>query len=197
MPNSGGFGEWVKQIDGEPMPFRYGLKSICEHPAFASKKSQCEAAHKTFCTGHLAKASEEPINCDPAAKVECTWDMDCLPHHSCTPEGTCEEAPVCNVEMYANPGFGGTKKVLGPVYYTDAPMGKVIDWPDNDDLDSVKVSAGCAEVILMDADSGGCLEKRYDNIILGAKSGAYENSNLPYDLEDDVCAVKLTAKKAM
>merc|ERR1719410_2774933 len=39
MPDSGGVHEWVKQIGGEPMPTRWGLESICEHPAFAPKKS--------------------------------------------------------------------------------------------------------------------------------------------------------------
>lgn len=38
MPNEGGAAEWVKLVDGEPMPVRYGLESICEHPALASKK---------------------------------------------------------------------------------------------------------------------------------------------------------------
>merc|ERR1719474_1341131 len=49
MPNQGGAEEWVKQINGEPMPTRYVFKSLCQHPAFATKKDNCEKYIKTYC----------------------------------------------------------------------------------------------------------------------------------------------------
>eukprot|EP00931_Biecheleriopsis_adriatica_P110907 TRINITY_DN8521_c0_g1_i4.p1 TRINITY_DN8521_c0_g1~~TRINITY_DN8521_c0_g1_i4.p1 ORF type:complete len:2193 (+),score=386.86 TRINITY_DN8521_c0_g1_i4:133-6579(+) len=38
MPDKGGIDEWVKVVGDEPMPFRFNLRSICEHPAFKPTK---------------------------------------------------------------------------------------------------------------------------------------------------------------
>lgn len=76
-------------------------------------------------------------------------------------------------------------------------MGKVYDTWDKAKIDSVKISGGCEEVLLMDADAGGCLERRDDNHLMENRKGNGEKrlSNLPYDLEDDVCSIKLKTKE--
>jgi len=197
MPNKGGVHEWVKLVDGEPMPIRYALKSICEHPAFASKKAECTKYSKTYCTSHLQKSMGGGVNCDRAQKQECLWDLDCPPHHTCTESNSCLALPSCTVWLYAEPNYRGSVRTFGPLYRRQAPMGKVYDTWDKAKIDSVKISGGCEEVLLMDADAGGCLERRDDNILIENRKGNGEKrlSNLPYDLEDDVCSIKLKTKE--
>jgi len=176
MPDSGGVHEWVKQIGGEPMPTRWGLESICEHPAFAPKKSACIEYSKTYCAKHLIHADHD-ANCDASQKRECTWDLDCLPRHSCTNEG---------------------KRVLGPVYYTDAAGGpdggKMFDVVDKHLIASAKVTEGCEKVILVDQDS--CKVKSRDNLVLGRSANAYEHKDFWDDLENDICEVKVLARQS-
>jgi len=197
LPNTGGVTEWVKQISGEPMPFRYGFKSICEHPAFSSKSDDCKSYAETYCEKHLIGAFEGG-SCNAAEKVECMWDMDCPDHHRCTNDGACEELPSCTLVLFGDNYYGGTKRTFGPVYYTDAAGGKdggkVFDTVNKAKTDSAKVSHGCEQVILMDND-GGCRENRADNIVMGRRTNRYEVGNFNDDLENDICMVKLLARR--
>lgn len=197
MPNEGGAKEWVKQIDGEPMPTRYAFKSICEHPAFITKKDSCETYIKTYCDKHLSLLHEGVV-CNPAEKPECTWDMDCPDHHRCTNQNTCEELPSCTLHLYSSRSYGGTMRTFGPVYYTDAAGGKdggkVFDTVNKAKTDSARVSQGCEQVILMDSDRG-CRESRADNLIMGRRTNQFEVGNFNDDLENDICMVKLLAKR--
>jgi len=197
MPNSGGVHEWVKLIGGEPMPTRWGLKSLCEHPAFATKKNACIKYSKSYCEKHLVHADPEAI-CDVAQRRECTWDLDCLPRHSCTDEGRCEKLPSCTVWLYDYAYFnGGSPRVLGPVYYTDAAGGpdggKTIDVYDKHKIGSAKVSEGCEKVVLLDQDN--CKLSSRDNLVLGRSANTFEHKDFWGDLENDICEVKVLARK--
>jgi len=193
LPNDGGVEAWVKQIQGEPMPIRYDLTSICKHPAFTTKRGKCETYSNTYCTQHLALSTGNGINCDPAEKTECTWDMDCLPDHRCGDEGACVQLPTCKLELFSENDFQGNKKVFGPITYRDAPMGKVFDVYEYAKINSAKVSTDCEQVILMDYDYFQCLEDRNDNIIMGTRTGIFSIRDLPWDLQSDICGVKLLA----
>jgi len=197
MPNSGGVHEWVKLIGGEPMPTRWGLESLCEHPAFATKKSACVRYSKSYCEKHLAHADPD-ATCDVAQRRECTWDLDCLPRHTCTVDGKCEKLPSCTVELYDYAYFnGGSPRVLGPVYYTDAAGGpdggKMFDVEDKHKIGSAKVSEGCEKVVLVDQDS--CKLSSRDNLVLGRSANAFEHKDFWDDLENDICEVKVLARK--
>lgn len=73
-----GEGDWGKRSKVDPMPIRYDMDFICNHPAMNSHQEQCTAALGTYCQ-YLQKshpdlpclASEEPD--DP----ECMWSSDC------------------------------------------------------------------------------------------------------------------------
>merc|ERR1712129_62685 len=49
LPADGSVEDWIKDLDAEPMPTRYGLKSICNHPALAPKKADCEKYADSYC----------------------------------------------------------------------------------------------------------------------------------------------------
>jgi len=196
MPSDSGLQEWSQQVTEEPMPFRYDLKSLCEHPVFSSKKEECSRYRESYCVKHLVY-THRGLSCDRAQQQECTWDMDCLPRHRCTMEGRCLPYPSCTVAFYPDPNSGGDPRTFGPVYYTDGPGGHNggVIFDATGRVDSVKVSEGCDQVILMDNDRGGCLEVRGDNMLLGARTQQYEVNNLPKDLQNDICKVKLLARK--
>ena len=161
-----------------------------------AKKSTCAKYAATYCTEHLARTQGD-VSCDKPQEPECLWDLDCMPHHFCSDEGSCVAEPSCTVWSYSSSGFGGSKTTYGPYYYADTPTGRVVDTPDNKHIDSVKISGGCEEVVLRDADHGGCLANRDDNILLENRNSNEEksNGNLPYDLEHDVCAIFIKIKK--
>merc|ERR1719277_1397459 len=82
FPSEGGAEAWVEQSGGEPMPIKYGLESICEHPALKDQKSVCETHAATYCKDYLTKSGSNDgfgSECTPPQKPECTWDLDCLP----------------------------------------------------------------------------------------------------------------------
>jgi len=195
MPNEGGVEEWVKQIGGEPMPIRYGLVSLCEHPAFAKKKSDCVQYSKSYCEKHLVHSGQD-VRCDAAEKRECTWDMDCLPRHTCTDDGKCEELPSCTVELFEHEYFNGGKTTMGPVYYTDAAGGpnggKVIKYTKSL-IGSARVSKGCDKVVLVDEDN--CKVSHRDNLVLGHSVDSLEHKDFWGDLENDICEVSVLARK--
>jgi hypothetical protein len=191
LPADGGVEDWIKDLDSEPMPTRYGLKSICNHPALAPKKADCEKYADSYCPNHLVK-SQPRVSCEAPQEVECLWDLDCLPYHKCTEANTCVQTPYCIVEIFSAPNLGGSRREYGPVYYEENPEGKVMSV--GGDIDSVRVSGGCADVILMDQDE--CSENYEDNGVIANRdtNRAKQNNNLNYDLEDDVCKIKVHAK---
>lgn len=101
------------------------------------------------------------------------------------------------VAFYPAANGDGVPRTFGPVYYTDGPGGHNggITFDATGRVDSVSVSEGCDQVILMDNDRGGCLEVRGDNMMLGGRTRQYEINNLRNDLQNDICKVKLLAKK--
>jgi len=195
MPRQGGAAEWAKQVDMEPMPIRYGLTSICEHPSLVAKKEECIKSTTTYCTKHLQKARGD-ISCDPPEQKQCLWDLDCLPNNVCS-EGACMREPGCSMVFYSKADYGGSQTTYGPYFFSETPMGRFVDTPNDKHVDSVKISDGCAEVILMDADSGGCKENRDDNLVLNnrASNGWRGIPNLPEDLQNDICGFKAYIKK--
>eukprot|EP00927_Polykrikos_kofoidii_P024403 TRINITY_DN2219_c0_g1_i2.p1 TRINITY_DN2219_c0_g1~~TRINITY_DN2219_c0_g1_i2.p1 ORF type:complete len:1500 (-),score=216.34 TRINITY_DN2219_c0_g1_i2:137-4207(-) len=186
VPAEGGGEAWADAADGEPMPVRYTLVSICEHPEFvqSGKKHDCQKYQATYCTKHLTKMKED-VSCDPPQKKECLWDMDCEKNSECSSGGKCVPLPQCYVQ------WGNTK--LGPVLHRDAPMGKTYGTLGKK-IDIVTVSGGCAEVVFVDEDN--CKEIHSHNIVAELRNSNVDGKvDLPYDLTNDVCKIKLIPKK--
>ena len=57
MPK-GGAKEWIKDLDSDPMPIRFALESICNHPEF-DKKGEKEARLHKVCGHVLRHASQK------------------------------------------------------------------------------------------------------------------------------------------
>jgi len=194
MPDKGGVSAWIADASGEPMPIRYALKSICEHPAFAGKKGDCDRYRATYCTKHL-QHMDEGISCLPEAEPKCLWDIDCGAHQSCE-EGSCVSQPDCWVRAYSGDNLNGWSSQYGPIYYDENPTGQIFSLGSmGRSISSVEVSGGCEEVVLMDEDA--CRVQYSDNMVveLRRSNGNRRVTNLPYDLDNDVCKMKLSAKK--
>lgn len=193
MPDEGGFEAWTKDAAEEPMPIKFDLTSICEHPAFDDKKQDCLKYSKTYCADHLTKFGE--VNCDAPPEPECLWDLDCKAHHTCG-EGSCVPEPACYVTVYKNRNLGGSSIRYGPIYHRERPVGEVfsLGWME-DEISSLKISGGCEEVILMDEDK--CREVYSDNGVVDLRTHNNEvvKSSLVNDLDNDVCRVKVLAKE--
>jgi len=192
LPRDGDVGAWVDSATTEPMPIRYGLVSMCEHPALRSRRQLCWEFHKTFCTKFLAKTDPE-VRCERGQKPECLWDIDCLPHQVCS-EGTCIKEPDCTVYVYKKFAQQGEAKIYGPYYLKDAPQGRLVSL-DKVKIQSVKVSGGCEEVVFFDEDS--CKDNKADNaVIVNRNHNEFKGiSHLPSDLQNDVCKMKILPKK--
>jgi len=191
LPTSGDVGEWAAEASGEAMPIRYGLTSMCEHPAFASKKADCVKYHKTFCPQFLSKA-DPSVRCSKGDKPECLWDMDCLPHHVCT-EDACQPEPECTIWVYPYAFLNGEPRKFGPYYFGEAPQGRLVSL--GGDISSVKVSGGCDEVVLFDQDS--CKDNNKDNQVVENRDTNEEKvlKEVGSDLRNDVCKMKVMPKK--
>jgi len=191
LPPGGDVGKWVAAATSEAMPIRYALSSMCEHPALASKKATCEEYHKTFCRKFLAKLDSE-VRCQQKRKPECLWDMDCLPHHVCL-EGACLREPDCKVYIYPYVDLNGNAREFGPYYFGEAPQGRLVSL--GGDVKSLKVSAGCEEVVFFDQDK--CKDNYKDNVVIENRNFNTVKSiaSLSKDLRNDVCKMKITPKK--
>eukprot|EP00930_Biecheleria_cincta_P097880 TRINITY_DN89564_c0_g1_i1.p1 TRINITY_DN89564_c0_g1~~TRINITY_DN89564_c0_g1_i1.p1 ORF type:complete len:1514 (+),score=293.40 TRINITY_DN89564_c0_g1_i1:171-4544(+) len=197
LPENGDMDEWTKDVISEPMPIKVSLKSICEHPVFkGARKRDCLKFAATYCNKHLRKLRPD-ISCAPLQDPECVWDLQCPHRHVCN-EGICVPEPSCSVTAFKDDKFKGASKTYGPVYYQEGKDGEVIDLGGamDDDISSFKISGGCAEVVLMDEDN--CMETHEDNLVIDNRLTNTEKARerLPWDLNDDVCKMKLIAKKS-
>jgi len=166
MP-AGGVQDWKKDMESEPMPIKFSLVPLCKHPAFKhansaedmstseDKTAACESAADTYCEKHL-KQMHGDLTCGPTPKVECLWGIDCDKidgaEMRCTPLGTCEKLPTCDIALYDGGEFNGAKKKLDTVYWKPNELIKVIDleplgWKGK--TSSMVISGGCAKVIKM------------------------------------------------
>jgi hypothetical protein len=193
MPDKGGAQAWVNQVGGEPMPIKYEFKSLCEHPAMASKKSRCEQHASTYCENHLQPSSVDSL-CAKAPELECLWDLDCDEHHVCS-EGACVKEPECSVQVYSESHQRGTRHVYGPVFARQNPVGKVIRLTGgmNRMISSANISAGCEEVIFMNGDD--CRESHWKNQVVDLRDANTWKTRDGMDNNDNVCALKVFAKK--
>jgi hypothetical protein len=191
LPPSGDVGLWAAAATGEAMPIRYGLTSMCEHPALASKKDTCEQYHKTFCHKFLSKADPE-VQCQREPKPECLWDIDCLPHHTCN-EGVCQPEPDCKISIFPHGYLNGQAVEYGPYYHGEAPQGRLVDVTKK--IGSMTISGGCEEVVFFDQDK--CKDNHIDNAVLENRDSneQKEMKKLPGDLYNDVCKMKVMVKK--
>lgn len=122
--------------------------------------------------------------------------VDCLPHNICN-VGQCMKELSCNVVAHSQANYKGNSTTYGPYFFSEPPMGKFVDSQNDKHVDSVSISEGCAEVVLMDA-CGGCKENRDDNAVLNnhASSRWWGISNLPSDLQNGICGFKTHIKKS-
>jgi len=191
-------------VDAEPMPIRFNLISICNHPSLKSKFQECTDYAASYCEEHLAP-SKPGSPCEPAQPAECLWDIDCGEKHSCT-KGKCERAPECTVLQYHNCDCDdevGWPVVYGPKFRPTTQFdGFVFPVEGNNPRwwCCVKMTGGCEEVMLVDADSG---ERNFERsnantlIVQNRYSNAMTKYLLPDfsdDLKDDVWAIKAIPK---
>lgn len=183
LPREGGAKAWAAQSKGEAMPIRWALESLCEHPAWGSKKANCEKYHKTFCSNFLQRLDPD-VRCDKQSKPpECAWDMDCHLRHVCH-DSVCIKEPDCKVQI----GL----KWYGPYFWADAPQGRVVKLSGK--MGRVEITGGCEQVVLYDEDA--CRDNYEDNLLLqNMDSDDTKSRNLPDDLVNDVCAMKVYPKR--
>lgn len=147
----GGITKWMETIEGEPMPIKFDLMPLCEHPVFkGEKKGLCEEAIGSYCEDHIKRIHED-VKCEPTKTSECLWDTDCdSPHtHRCM-VGKCVERPPCDVVGYSGTGFTGEMKTFGPWYHADSEPVKIIDltnWQGK--MVSMKIGGGCGKIVAM------------------------------------------------
>jgi hypothetical protein len=196
---------WAEKVNAEPMPTRYDLVSICQHPALTSLKATCDQFATSYCTNYLNKDS--PEKCDVPSQPECVWDIQCPAYNDCI-DGTCVEQPWCTFSIYDN---NDNKLVYGPVYYVNNETGFTFwyskDWGNA--IEHGKYSGGCAKVELFDDDywlstDNHCQQGNKDNLKLSNYDYDDEQSfDLQtkiddgdyYDLNHDTCGVHLTPKQ--
>merc|ERR1712127_599114 len=191
LPAHGDAQAWASAAQGEAMPIRYNLVSICEHPFWAAKKADCDKYRSTYCSKFLSRLDSD-VRCDAEiAKPECMWDIDCLTHQICI-EGTCAKEPDCIVTAFSGSGASGSARPFGPFYYTETPQGRIVDV--GGDIKSVKISGGCEEVVLFDQDK--CKDNYVDNGVMeNRNTNDEQNVNLRSDLRNDVCRMKVLPKR--
>jgi len=193
MPDEGGIQAWVKDVGDEPMPIRFDLVSLCNHPVLDSKQSMCEKASKSYCS--YLKRNNRDVQCHPIPRPSCLFDLDCKKHEVCV-EGSCMPEPNCNVSLYSKGHFGGWKMAKGPVYYSNLPDGMEFDiGMMAGQISSYEISGGCAEVILMD--KSHCRLVHKDNIVetMRTQNTRKRVGSMGSWINDDVCRVKLVPKK--
>lgn len=220
MPDSGGVEAWIQDVTVEPMPVRFDLVPLCDHPSLSDKKAACTTHLATYCTVHLAQINPTDL-CQPPPVPDCLWDLDCpqvvsgSSPHKCT-EGICVPEPECEVTLYNKLGgvmhdLVNAPVTLGPIWwrtnisgatyrldlkYIAPPMTPRSGNHWEKEISSLRYSGGCEEVLLFDED--GCGQVDEDNDLLNHH---YSNNNgkvesLDGDLNDDVCKIKLAAKKS-
>jgi len=178
------------------MPARYGLTSICEHPALANKKYDCKKYAATYCSKYLGADSEEAM-CAQPQEPQCTWDADCLPNHVCSNE-VCVEEPPCYAKIFQYAEYRGDMRTIPvdkPVYKREFGDGRfTVLWPHT--IWSYWVSGGCEEVVFMDQDQ--CRADYADNEVVTSRNNNDPkwNPEIKGDLHDDVCKLKLRAKES-
>jgi len=193
MPDEGGIQAWVKDVGDEPMPIRFELVSICEHPVLASNKIACQKASKSYCS--YLKRNNRDIQCNPVPRPSCLFDLDCKKSEVCV-EGSCMPEPNCNVTLYSEGDFKGWKMEKGPVYYSSRPDGMEFDiGMMAGQISSYEISGGCAEVVLMD--KSHCQLVHKDNIVetMRTQNDRKRVGSMGSWINDGVCRVKLTPKK--
>merc|ERR1712012_1387942 len=170
------------------------MESLCEHPALAKTKLDCQRYARTYCEKHLVQRDRD-VNCMPSPETDCLFDVHCKAHYACR-EGTCIPEPGCYVEAFTDDFLKGDKKTFGPIYWRERPNGEEfpLGWMQNK-ISSLRISGGCEEVVAMDEDR--CMAVYSDNGVWQLKE---QNSevvvmDLKGDLDDDVCKIILKAKK--
>jgi len=115
---------WVKQVDGEAMPFRYALKSVCEHPALVDKKADCEKYRNTYCSAWLKK-NDESVSCVEPRQSQCTFQSDCPQGYKCE-ERECVKEPRCRAILSQYEGVKWSIKYR-LVYYGEKNRGYLLE----------------------------------------------------------------------
>jgi len=95
---AGGIDAWMQELGGEPMPIKFGLMSMCEHPVF-KEKTMCEAAKASYCEEHLQRMHPE-LSCEATPTAQCLWDIDCDTIGARCEMGQCETKPMCEAQIF-------------------------------------------------------------------------------------------------
>lgn len=193
MPDKGGVQAWVNDVAGEPMPIRFELTSICDHPALKAKKDACLRHSRTYFASHLQK-STEGVHCEPSTEPQCLFDTDCEVGSTCF-EGSCSRRPDCYVNLYAKMGSQGEFKRLGPITYATHPMGLVVPLPwMGKEVVSVRMSQGCDEIVVVN--KAACRKEDSNNYVVeGRLADVIKDVDLPSSIAKKVCQVWLHPKK--
>jgi len=195
---------WKASVAEEPMPIKFNLVDICNHPGFASKKSQCLVHLQSYCNDYLKQIDPE-VKCEPEPRPECTWDLDCPKDSHCVAH-SCVKDPECEVKAYADWDYRNHLFTLGGVYEREYPLGKVVKIWTNDHkksgawrrpVNSFLVGPGCAEVIMLDSGGGGCFESRRDNEVVSNRDAKCWRGRhrINWGVSGDYCGFKLIPKK--
>jgi hypothetical protein len=205
---------WVKQVDGEAMPFRYALKSVCEHPALVDKKADCEQYRNTYCPAWLKK-NDPSVSCAEPQQSQCTFQSDCPQGYKCE-ERECVKEPRCRAIVsqyenmkkslkYWNADYGKEVEVTyskWPAGYVElAKTGKIGDNGYHDYARSILIHPDCDSVVLI-SKWDGCQENSKYNEVYSHNEAWPENSTawseipqLPYGVYDQLCKIKLVPKR--
>jgi len=198
FPDEGGVDAWMEASAEEPMPIKFDLIPICQHPAFkGEKRDKCSKFHSSYCEEHLSRANGD-VECGESETVpDCTFDLDCADNYKCTPDRRCMKEPACIVDVYSQRYLKGEKRSWGPVYRRSSEKGAYFKVGGS--ARSVAISGGCEEVVFMDQDEDN--EDYRDNLVLtNRNSNKPVSNNFKYgvfkcDLCDDISRIKVTAKE--
>jgi len=188
--------EWAERSTDEPMPIKYDMELICYHPVFTDdkKRTKCKNNLKKYCESYLKKF-HPAVLCEVQNTEECAWDIDCGQKKVCR-EKVCIPEPECTVTIFKDDGYQGQSRKLDPVVKSmeNGNSGYEISlgssWADS--VSSIKLGPGCEKVMLVDDDGSGddqCAVGSTDNTVTRE-----DLSEIPFDLENDVCKVVVWAK---
>jgi len=190
-------------VDTEPMPIKFNLVSICNHPVFSNSRSVCEASANSYCEEYLSK-TKEGVSCTPAPEAECLWDTDCGEKHACM-EGSCQKQPDCSVYIHKSCSCEDKKPIVyGPLWRPQEDFTgfkKAVAGTNSKDFCCAKVTGGCEEIIFVDDDelfddqrnfksdntNNLIVENRYSNALVRTPA-------VPGDLQDDLWAMNILPK---
>merc|ERR1740139_460244 len=151
-------------------------------------RTQCSTHLNAYCEGAL---KERGAVCKGGDR-ECGNDAECPKGKSCL-EFKCYERPTCTVTMCDGPLHDcGETRTLPSTTLEENPSGLIVDhsflsnggWSGR--VSSLKLSDGCFAVEAVD-DDGLCEFGSADNRFI------IRDSDLPYDLDNDVCMFKIFA----